>query len=54
MHSLTCAHCHFPRLGPIHKYKEIVAKLQKSIEAPGKVLMLLHPWNQPIVLSRAW
>jgi hypothetical protein len=36
------------------KYKEIVAKLQKSIEAPGKVLMLLHPWNQPIVLSRAW
>jgi hypothetical protein len=36
------------------KYKEIVAKLQKSIETPGKVLMLLHPWNQPIVLSRAW
>jgi hypothetical protein len=36
------------------KYTEIVANLQKSIEAPGKVLMLLHPWNQPIVLSRAW
>ena len=36
------------------KYTDIVAKLQKSIEAPGKVLMLLHPWNQPIVLSRAW
>jgi hypothetical protein len=36
------------------KYKEIVAKLQKSIEVPGKVLMLLHPWNQPVVLSRAW
>jgi hypothetical protein len=36
------------------KYTDIVAKLQKSIEAPGKVLMLLHPWDQPIVLSRAW
>jgi hypothetical protein len=36
------------------KYTEIVAKLQKSIEAPGRVLMLLHPWNQPIVLTRAW
>jgi uncharacterized membrane protein YgcG len=36
------------------KYKDIVAQLQKSIEVPGNVLMLLHPWNRPIVLSRAW
>ena len=36
------------------KYTEIVAQLQKSIEVPGKVVMILHPWNQPVVLSRAW
>jgi hypothetical protein len=36
------------------KYKQIVATLQKSIEVPGNVLMLLHPWDKPIVLSRAW
>jgi hypothetical protein len=33
---------------------EIVAKLKQSIEVPGRVLMLLHPWHTPVVLSRAW
>jgi hypothetical protein len=34
--------------------REIVAKLKQSIEVPGRVLMLLHPWHTPVVLSRAW
>jgi hypothetical protein len=34
--------------------QEIVAKLKLSIEVPGRVLMLLHPWHTPAVLSRAW
>ena len=35
-------------------YSLIVDRLQKSIQVPGSVLMLLHPFSQPIVLSRAW
>jgi hypothetical protein len=33
---------------------EIVAKLRHSIEVPGRVLMLLHPYDKPVVLQRAW
>jgi hypothetical protein len=33
---------------------EIQAKLRHSIQVPGNVLMLLHPWSAPVVLSRAW
>jgi len=36
------------------KYKKIVQQLQTSIRVPGNVLMLLHPWSQPVVLGRAW
>ena len=34
--------------------KKVVDELQASILAPNKVLMILWPWDQPIVLSRAW
>jgi hypothetical protein len=33
---------------------EVKAKLTRSIAGPGRVLMLLHPWREPVVLSRAW
>ena len=32
----------------------LVQKLRRSIEVPSKVLMCLHPYDQPIVLTRAW
>ena len=34
--------------------RNVVGKLQKSITVPGRVLMLLHPFDKPVVLSRAW
>ena len=34
--------------------EKVVSELQRSIEVPGRVLMLLHPWHAPVVLSRAW
>ena len=37
-----------------HVYSRIVHQLQSSITVPGSVLMILHPFSQPIVLSRAW
>ena len=36
------------------KQAQVVEALRRSIEVPGRVLVLLHPWDRPIVLSRAW
>jgi hypothetical protein len=33
---------------------EVKDMLTRSIAGPGRVLMLLHPWREPVVLSRAW
>ena len=35
-------------------YAHIVAELQRSIEVPGSVLILLYPYSNPIVLTRVW
>ncbi len=32
----------------------IVDELQKSITHPGVLLSILHPYNAPVVLTRAW
>ena len=32
----------------------IVMMVQRSISVPGRVLMLLHPYDRPVVLQRAW
>ena len=42
------------RLSKEQMQQQVVAALRKSIEVPGKVLMVLHPYQHPIVLSRAW
>ena len=35
-------------------YAHIVSQLQRSIEVPGSVLMLLFPFTKPIALTRVW
>ena len=41
-------------IGPEEMQKLLVSKLRHSIALPNRVLMLLHPYDAPIVLSRAW
>jgi hypothetical protein len=32
----------------------LISSLKKSISTPGKMISVLHPWDDPIPLKRAW
>jgi hypothetical protein len=33
---------------------KLISSLKKSISTPGKMISVLHPWDDPIPLKRAW
>lgn len=34
--------------------QHLISTLKLNIEQPGRVLVCLHPWQQPVTLTRAW
>ena len=36
------------------KQDELVETLTQSIQIPGRVISMLHPWQDPIPLRRVW